>query len=180
MESVAKCQRRSVSAAFRILTVVLLSLQLASTPAEPVANGGKGTARTLVRPVPGGAAGFEPVAETALSWGNVPFAIFWAAIFGRAKYVPNRVVDCRSGTIAEMDARSEPGSRNPSKRRLTTRSVPAGPSPCGDQQRQIVVEDEPPHRQPLSACTAANRRPEGQHVQRSASDKISIFRGPIT
>jgi hypothetical protein len=67
-----------------------------------------------------------------------------------------------SGTIAEMDARSEPGLNDPFEEAIddALSSLPADLR-AAISNVEIVVEDGPPDGQRCSACTAAYRCREG-------------------
>ena len=120
------------------------------------------------------------VSRTSIYAGQTPFSglRFW----GRARYVPNRVVDCRSGTIAEMDARSEPGLNDPFEEAIddALSSLP-GDLRAAMSNVEIVVEDEPPGGQPLLGLYRGVPLPRRSSTYSGVlPDKISIFRGPIT
>jgi predicted Zn-dependent protease with MMP-like domain len=87
-----------------------------------------------------------------------------------------------SGTIAEMEARSTPGRKDPFDEAIddALSSLPAE-FHAAMSNVEIVVEDEPPDGQPLLGLYRGVPLP-----RRSSSysgmlpDKISIFSGPIT
>jgi predicted Zn-dependent protease with MMP-like domain len=87
-----------------------------------------------------------------------------------------------SGTIAEMEARSTPGRKDPFDEAIddALSSLPAELH-AAMSNVEIVVEDEPPDGQPLLGLY------RGVPLSRRSSsysgmlpDKISIFSGPIT
>jgi predicted Zn-dependent protease with MMP-like domain len=87
-----------------------------------------------------------------------------------------------SGTIAEMDARSEPGLNDPFEEAIddALSSLPADLR-AAMSNVEIVVEDEPPDGQPLLGLYRGVPLPRRSSTYSGVlPDKISIFRGPIT
>ena len=87
-----------------------------------------------------------------------------------------------SGTIAEMDARSEPGLNDPFKEAIddTLRSLQADLR-AAMSNVEIVVEDEPPDGQPLLGLYRGVPLPRRSSTYSAVlPDKISIFAGPLT
>ena len=87
-----------------------------------------------------------------------------------------------SGTIAEMDARSEPGLNDPFEQAIddALSSLPADLR-AAMSNVEIVVEDEPPDGQPLLGLYRGVPLPRRSSTYSGVlPDKISIFRGPIT
>ena len=86
-----------------------------------------------------------------------------------------------SGTIAEMDARSEPGLDDPFEEAIddALSSLPADLR-AAMSNVEIVVEDEPPDGQPLLGLYRGVPLPRRSSAYSGVlPDKISIFRGPI-
>ena len=87
-----------------------------------------------------------------------------------------------SGTIAEMDARSEPDLNDPFEEAIDDAlgSLPADLR-AAMSNVEIVVEDEPPAGQPLLGLYRGVPLPRRSSTYSGVlPDKISIFRGPIT
>ena len=87
-----------------------------------------------------------------------------------------------SGTIAEMDARSEPGLNDPFEQAIddALSFLPADLR-AAMSNVEIVVEDEPPDGQPLLGLYRGVPLPRRSSTYSGVlPDKISIFRGPIT
>ena len=87
-----------------------------------------------------------------------------------------------SGTIAKMDARSEPGLNNPFEEAIddALSSLPADLR-AAMSNVEIVVEDEPPDGQPLLGLYRGVPLPRRSSTYSGVlPDKISIFGGPIT
>ena len=89
-------------------------------------------------------------------------------------------IDC--GTIAEMDARSEPGLNDPFEEAIddALSSLPADLL-AAMSNVEIIVEDEPPAGRPLLGLYRGVPLPRRSSTYSGVlPDKISIFRGPIT
>ena len=87
-----------------------------------------------------------------------------------------------SGTIAQMDARSEPGLNDPFEEAIddALSSLPADLR-AAMSNVEIVVEDEPPDGQPLLGLYRGVPLPRRSSTYSGVlPDKISIFGGPIT
>jgi predicted Zn-dependent protease with MMP-like domain len=87
-----------------------------------------------------------------------------------------------SGTIAQMDARSEPGLNDPFEEAIddALSSLPADLR-AAMSNVEIVVEDEPPDGQPLLGLYRGVTLPQRSSTYSGVlPDKISIFGGPIT
>ena len=87
-----------------------------------------------------------------------------------------------SGTIAQMDARSEPGLNDPFEEAIddALSSLPADLR-AAMSNVEIVVEDEPPDGQPLLGLYRGVPLPRRSSTFSGVlPDKISIFGGPIT
>jgi predicted Zn-dependent protease with MMP-like domain len=87
-----------------------------------------------------------------------------------------------SGTIAEMDARSEPGLNDPFEEAIdeALSSLPADLR-AAMSNVEIVVEDEPPDGLPLLGLYRGVPLPRRSSTYSGVlPDKISIFGGPIT
>jgi predicted Zn-dependent protease with MMP-like domain len=87
-----------------------------------------------------------------------------------------------SGTIAEMDAPSEPGLNDPFEEAIddALNSLPADLR-AAISNVEIVVEDEPPAGRPLLGLYRGIPLPRRSSTYTGVlPDKISIFRGPIT
>jgi len=103
----------------------------------------------------------------------------------RGRKAPNEEAVCSSidcGTIAEMDARSEPGLNDPFEEAIdaTLSSLPADLL-AAMSNVEIVVEDEPPAGRPLLGLYRGVPLPRRSSTYSGVlPDKISIFRGPIT
>jgi predicted Zn-dependent protease with MMP-like domain len=87
-----------------------------------------------------------------------------------------------SGIVAWMDGRREPGPSDPFEDAIddALNSLPADLR-AAMSNVQIVVEDEPPDRQPLLGLYHGVPLPQRSSTYSGVlPDKISIFRGPIT
>jgi predicted Zn-dependent protease with MMP-like domain len=87
-----------------------------------------------------------------------------------------------SGIVAEMDARSKPGLKDPFDEAIddTLSSLPADLR-AAMSNVEIVVEDEPPDGRPLLGLYRGVPLPRRSSTYSGVlPDKISIFRGPIT
>ena len=87
-----------------------------------------------------------------------------------------------SGTIAQMDARSEPGLNDPFEEAIddALSSLPADLR-AAMSNVEIVVEDEPPDGQPLLGLYCGVPLPRRSSTYSGVlPDKISICGGPIT
>ena len=95
----------------------------------------------------------------------------------------SRLYPCTdSGTIAEMDARSEPGLTDPFEEAIddALSSLPVDLR-AAMSNVEIVVEDEPPDGQPLLGLYRGVPLPRRSSTYSGVlPDKISIFGGPIT
>ena len=95
---------------------------------------------------------------------------------------PESLGQTDSGTIAGMDARSEPGPNDPFEEAIddALRSLPADLR-AAMSNVEIVVEDEPPAGRPLLGLYHGVPLPRRSSTYSGVlPDKISIFRGPIT
>jgi predicted Zn-dependent protease with MMP-like domain len=91
------------------------------------------------------------------------------------------------GTIAEVDARSEPGLDDPSDGDPFDEAIDEAVNSLPPELRaamsnvEIVVEDEPPDGQPLLGLYRGIPLPRRSSTYSGVlPDKISIFSGPIT
>src|SRR5277367_4185475 len=87
-----------------------------------------------------------------------------------------------SGIVAEMDARSKPGLKDPFEEAIddALSSLPADLR-AAMSNVEIVVEDEPPDGRPLLGLYRGVPLPRRSSTYSGVlPDKISIFRGPIT
>jgi predicted Zn-dependent protease with MMP-like domain len=120
-------------------------------------------------------------------------ACTWRVVSGDPKGTRNRGVRLiaavafkatqhRSGTIADMDARSGPGLNDPFDEAIddALNSLPVDLR-AAMSNVEIVVEDEPPDGQPLLGLYRGVPLPRRSSTYSGVlPDKISIFGGPIT